>query len=191
LSRDTKIDRLIATPSLIAPSHRYSMGSWSPGDVPPRFDHATPHPCPPPAGPVPALAARSEDRSNRRGARVTLFDHSAAPREVPPRRPRRHRARLPSSFGRRGHAPRRGAGGPESAPRASDLGGRPDPGASPSRDAGAGRPLGPHAPTLVRTGRPVTGPGGTPAAGRTRPVDPAPRDLADGCKGTYPITDRR
>src|SRR5512144_3128294 len=174
MSRDTTIDRLIATPSLIASSHRYSTGNWSHGDVPTRFDHATPHPCPPPGDHVPTLAARSEDRSNRRVARVTWFDHSAAPREVPPRRPRRDRARLPSSFGRRGHALRRDAGGPESAPRASDLGGRPDPGASPSMDARAGRPLGPHAPTLVRTRRPVTGPGGTPAAGRTRPVDPAP-----------------
>src|SRR5512135_944183 len=69
--------------------------------------------------------------------------------------------------------------------------GRPDPGASPSRDAGAGRPLGPHAPTLVRTGRPVTGPGGTPAAGRTRPVDPAPRDLEDVFKATYQNTHLR
>ena len=74
----------------------------------------------------------------------------------------------------------------EPAPRAPHLGGWPDPGATPPGGAGTTRSLGANAPTLVRTSRPVSGPGGTTTKDPPRPGDRAPRNLADGCKRTYP-----
>jgi len=156
------------------------------GNVLGRLDHATSHSRTGPAGHVPALATGSGNQRHRRSAGIGSLDGSPSPRQVPPPRLRGYRAGLSSSFGCRGVVLRGRAGCSEIASRASDMGGRFAPSPIAPRDAGTARPRGANAAALVRAGRPVAGSRGASAAGRPSPCNRSPRDLANGCEGTYP-----
>jgi hypothetical protein len=163
-----------------------TVEEWFHGNVLGRFDHATPRSHTGPAGHVPALESGSGKPRHRRNAGIGPLNGSSSPQQVPQPGLRGDRAGLSSPSGSRVVILRNRAGRSEIASRASDLGGRFDPSPFAPSEAGAARPCGANAPALVCAGRPVAGSRRASAAGRPCACNHAPRDLADGCKGTYP-----
>ena len=187
-----KIDQEIATRGLIITQHWYSMIRLTPnGDLCPRLRHVTPHPRSGSSHSGPTLGARSNPRSNRRGARAFAGDGGSADPQVSRARCRRPRtAILPSDrspgaglgLGRRRFA---------IPPRAPHLGCRADPSSPPGNNLERAGPFDANPPTPAPPGRPRPRPRGAAGEGQPPQGDHGARDLADRRQGINKDTKRR